>query len=140
MKGILLTILIALSGCAENKDIYYINNTVLYDLGTLTEVAQYLYNNPPTDIEVTRKIESMIYSKIFIVRNSKVKLSELKAVPIKGLCDSVALSKNPHFGSSLNNESVTYMIKSYLNQIQPELNTVSDKLKSTVLSDTACTI
>jgi hypothetical protein len=140
MKGILLTILIALSGCAENKEIYYINNTVLYDLGTLTEVAQYLYNNPPADIEVTRKIESMIYSKIFIVKNSKVKLSELQAVSLKGLCESLVLSKNPHFGSSVNDESITDMIKIYLNQIQPELKTASDKLKSTVLSDATCII
>ena len=140
MKRIFLTIIILLSGCTEDKDAYYINNTVLFDLGTLTEVAQYLYRNPPADEEITRKIESMIYSKIFIAKNAEIKITQLQIESVNGLCKTIVLSQNKHFGVSINDEDVTNMIKTYLKQIQTELKTVSDKFKATVLNDANCAI
>ena len=140
MKGIVLTLLISLSGCTGKDDAYYLNNTVLYDLGSLTDVAQYLYSNPPEDVEITKKVDAMIYSKLFIARNTQVNLSELQGEPIKGLCKAVLLSKNKKFGASINEADITSMIKAYLLQIQPELKAIADDRKKTVFNDSDCAI
>ena len=140
MKGIIFTLIILISGCSNKDDAYYINNTVLYDLGSLTDVALYLYTNPPTDIEITRKVEAMIYSKLFIVRNTEINLSQLQGEPIKGLCKAVLLSDNKNFGVSINEADVTTMIKSYLSQIRPKLKAIADDRKRTVFNDSDCAI
>ncbi|MBT8120685.1 MAG: hypothetical protein KJN89_13310, partial [Gammaproteobacteria bacterium] len=93
MKGIIFSLLILISSCtsSSNDDAYSVYNNALYDLGPLTDVAKYLYSNPPTDTEITKKVEAMIFSRLFIARNSEIDLSKLQGEPIKGLCKAVLL-------------------------------------------------
>lgn len=136
----LLALCLLLIACSKQEDVTVISNNELSDLQTLTEVADYMYENPSIDKAIVKKIEGMMYKKVIGARTLQPEITKLNGASLKGLCAVVALSRNPDFGKAINDVQLSHLVTNYLTSIEPQLKDYTNELKKTVFTDSDCAI
>ena len=137
---VLLAICLVAVGCSKKEDITAISNNELNDLQVLVEVSEYFYANPSIEKPIVKKVDGMVYGAIVSARALQPTISKLNAASLKGLCAAVVLSRNPSFGSAVNDPQLTQLVKNYLTSIEPLLKEHTNELKKTIFTDRDCAI
>ena len=130
----------AVSGCAKESEEIHFSAHTLNDMGPIVEVVKYLYQNPPDDESVTRKMEFVVYGKILALKAMAPEIELLNGMSIKGLCAVISLSKENEFGSFVADEELTALVESYLEAVEPQVKARADALENTVIAEGDCAI